>query len=101
MAASVLIGGPGGIAAAGSGEMWSMHYGFAALAIAIASLWIWPFRDNLPAVTATLGVLVTFHCGIFLSLTAAGDQPAGTVIHAVLAASSIFLFTQRHRWCVL
>ena len=38
LAAVSLIGGPEGIAAAGKGGMWSMHYGFAALAIASASL---------------------------------------------------------------
>jgi hypothetical protein len=34
-------------------------------------------------------------------ITAAGDQPAGTVIHAVLAAMSVVLFAQRRRWCIL
>ena len=44
LAAISLIGGPDGITAAGKGNLWSMHYGFAALAIASASLWIWPYR---------------------------------------------------------
>ena len=34
MAAVTLIGGPGGIADAGSGNQWSMHYGFAVISIA-------------------------------------------------------------------
>ena len=99
MAATALIGGPEGLAAAGKGEMWSMHYGFAALAIASATLWLWPYRTNITAVTAILGVLLTFHTGLFLSLAMAGDQMAGMIIHAVLAALSAFLFTQRSKWC--
>lgn len=99
MASSALIGGPEGISAAGQGGMWSMHYGFAALAIGSASLWIWPHRTNMKAVTAVLGVLMTFHSGLFVSLTAAGDQQAGMIIHAVLAVLCIFLFTQRSKWC--
>ncbi len=67
MAATFLIGGPEGVSAAGQGGMWSMHYGFAALAIASASLWIWPYRNEIKAVTALLGVLLTFHTGLFFS----------------------------------
>ncbi len=99
LAAVSLIGGPAGIAAAGAGEMWSMHYGFAALAIGSASLWVWPARNNLAAVTATLGVLATFHTGLFVSLNVAGDQQAGVVIHAVLAVLCIALFSQRRKLC--
>ena len=100
LAASTLIGGPDGIRAAGAGGMWSMHYGFAALAIGSASLWVWPHRTDLRAVTATLGILLTFHIGLLISLIAAGDQQAGSVIHAVLAALSVAAFTQRRKWCV-
>ena len=52
MAAFTLIGGPQGISAAGTGGQWSMHYGFAAIAIASAGLWLWPYRNNKAAVTA-------------------------------------------------
>ena len=99
MAATALIGGPEGISAAGKGEMWSMHYGFAVLAIASASLWIWPYRTDIKAVTAVLGVLMTFHAVLFLSLTLAGDQAAGMIIHAFLATLCMLLLTQRSRWC--
>ncbi len=99
LAAAMLIGGPEGIAAAGKGGMWSMHYGFAALAIASASLWIWPHRSNLRVVTTVLGVLLTFHTGLLISLTLAGDQPAGVLIHAVMSALCLVLFTQRRKWC--
>jgi hypothetical protein len=99
LAAATLIGGPDGIAAAGKGGMWSMHYGFAALAIASASLWVWPYRNNLKAVTAVLGVLCTFHTGLFVSLTLAADQQVGMIIHGVMAVLCIVLFTQRAKWC--
>lgn len=99
LAAATLIGGPGGVAAAGAGNQWSMHYGFAALAIASASLWVWPHRSDPRAVTAVLGVLMIFHSGVFVSLTLAGDQAAGMVIHAVLASLCILLFGTRRRWC--
>lgn len=99
MAAASLIGGPEGISAAGKGGMWSMHYGFAALAIASATIWIWPHRNNLAAVTAVLGILLTFHSGLFVSLALAGDQMAGMIVHATLALLFIFLFAMRSKWC--
>lgn len=76
-----------------------MHYGFAALALASASLWVWPYRTNRAAVTAVLGVLMIFHVGLFTSLTLAGDQQAGMVIHAVLALLAVILFSLRSKWC--
>ncbi|MEM9620500.1 MAG: hypothetical protein AAF993_02555 [Pseudomonadota bacterium] len=95
LAAASLIGGPGGISAAGTGEQWSMHYGFAALAIASLSVWVWPHRRHLPTLTTALGVLLTFHSGVCVSLAMAGDQAAGMVIHAVLAALLVVLFVRR------
>lgn len=99
MAAVSLIGGPEGISAAGLGGQWSMHYGFAALALASASLWVWPYRSNRAAVTAVLGVLMIFHIGILVSLTAAGDQQVGMVLHSVLAVLAVVLFSLRSKWC--
>ncbi|HAR29882.1 MAG TPA: hypothetical protein DCR65_00060 [Gammaproteobacteria bacterium] len=98
-AAFALITGPGGISAAGSGNQWSMHYGFAVLAIASASLWVWPRRADYHVVTAVLGVLVVFHCAVAISLATAGDQKVGLVIHTVFAALSVLLFGLRARWC--
>ena len=99
MAAATLIAGPGGISAAGTGNQWSMHYGFAVLAIASISVWIWPYRNNYKAVTSVLGFLLTFHTGLCASLVVAGDQLAGSVIHAVLALLCLICFTQRIRFC--
>ncbi len=98
-AAFSLISGPEGISAAGMGNQWSMHYGFAVIAIASASLWVWPSRTDHRAVTAVLGVLLVFHSAVFVSLLTAGDQQAGMIIHAVLASLCLLLFTQRSRWC--
>lgn len=98
-AAFALITGPGGISAAGTGNQWSMHYGFAVLAIASASLWVWPRRTDYQVVTAVLGVLVVFHCAVAISLATAGDQKVGLVIHTVFATLSILLFALRARWC--
>lgn len=72
-----------------------MHYGFAALAIASISIWIWPRRHNLEAVTPALLTLIVFHVGLCGSLTLAGDQFVGSVIHAVLALSFAILFVRR------
>lgn len=99
MAAVALIGGPQGISAAGQGAQWSMHYGFAALALASVSLWVWPRRDDLAAVTVALGLLLTFHAGLTVSLAVAGDQTFGMIGHAVLAVISLVLITQRTRVC--
>jgi hypothetical protein len=99
LAAVSLISGPGGISAAGMGNQWSMHYGFAVIAVASASLWIWPWRKDYRAVTVVLGVLLVFHGMLFVSLATAGDQPAGMIIHLVLAALCLLLFSQRLRWC--
>ena len=99
LAAFSLISGPQGISAAGTGGQWSMHYGFAAIAIASAGLWLWPHRSDRTAVTAVLGMLMVFHTGLFISLSIAGDQQAGVVIHAVMAVLCIGLFTQRSKWC--
>ena len=99
MASVSLIAGPGGVSAAGSGNMWSMHYGFAALAIASIGLWVWPHRSNLAAVTTVLGILATFHTGLSVSLALAGDQTGGMIAHIFLSISCLFLFTQRAKIC--
>lgn len=101
LAAASLIGGPTGLGAteAVPGGMWAMHYGFAVIAIASALFWLWPYRDNHAAVTAVLGMLMTFHCVLLTSLLIEGVQQAGIVIHSVLALFAIVLFALRSRWC--
>ena len=99
LAAVSLITGPEGVTAAGLDDQWSMHYGFAALAIASMTLWAWPYRTNLPVVTFALGVLFIFHTGLSISLTLAGDQQAGMIGHSVLSVLCLVLLTQRTKWC--
>lgn len=100
-AAIALISGPQGISALGQieGGMWAMNYGFAAIAIASAIFWVWPYRENLQVVSAILGVLLTFHTSLFIALAMAGDQIPGTVIHAIMTTFCLILFTQRSKWC--
>jgi len=95
LAAAGLIGGPDGISAAGAGQMWSMHYGFAALAIASISIWVWPHRHQLQPITIALGTLLVFHTGLCASLALAGDQAAGMAAHGLLAIMCVILFVQR------
>ena len=99
LASVTLITGPEGLTAAGSGNQWAMHYGFAVIAIASIPLWAWPYRTNLPVVTFALGVLFIFHTGLSISLNLAGDQPAGMIIHSVLSILCLVLVTQRSKWC--
>ena len=97
LAAVALITGPEGLSAAGMGEMWSLHYGFAALAVASFSLWTWPQRRNPAVITPALGFLLTFHTGLVISLAAAGDQQGGMIGHSVLALLALGLFVFRGR----
>jgi len=97
LASLSLINGPEGLSAAGTGGQWSMHYGFAVISIASISIWLWLQRQNLPTVTALLGVLSTFHISVLLSLAIAGDQMGGVVIHAVLSVLSITCLLRRHQ----
>jgi len=91
LAGTALIAGPDGIAAAGRGNLWSMHYGFAALAVASISVWGYVYRALPQVQRAVLGVLLVFHAGIAVSLTLAGDQAVGQIIHIVLATLTLLL----------
>ena len=99
LAAANLIGGPSGVGAsdASAASRWSMHYGFAVIAIASAGAWLWPRRRELSALTPVLGILATFHVAVWTSLLIAGDQPAGVAIHAVLALTFLVLLLSRSR----
>ncbi len=100
-AAAFLIGGPQGISSEvqSANGMWAMNYGFAAIAIASAIFWVWPYRENRQAVSAVLGILLTFHTMLVISLAIPGNQVPGMTAHAVLAVLCMFLYTQRSKWC--
>ena len=104
LAAVSLISADTGLPAALSGDtgatgLWSMHYGFAVIAIASAIAWVWPHRSSRRVVTAVLGILMTFHVALLCSLVLEGTQSAGIVLHSVLALMAIILFAARGRWC--
>ena len=101
LAGAFLIGGPQGIlsdAQSPDGVSWAANYGFGAIAIASAIFWIWPSRDSRKAVGAILGILLTFHAMVFVSFAIQGDQIPPMVIHAVMAAIAIVLFSQRAKY---
>ena len=101
MAAVFLIGGPGGIRADVMPEtgMWAMNYGFAAFAIASAIVWMWPYRTDLGAVSVGLGVLMTFHIALSISLHIPGNQMGPAILHTVMAIMAVVLYSQRRKWC--
>lgn len=101
LAAITLIGGTLGLLSIAQLEsgMWSMNYGFAAIAIASAVFWIWPHRSRREAVGPVLGVLFTFHALVSISFAIQGNQVPPMVVHGVMAALAIFLYSQRTKWC--
>jgi len=102
LAAVILIGDAQGILSVAQVEssIWSMTYGFAAIAIASAIFWVWPHRENRETVGAVLGLLLSFHALIFISFALQGDQMPPAIAHAVMAAFGILLYMQRSKWCM-
>lgn len=101
MAGFVLLRGPDGIDATTmpASGMWAMNYGFAALAIASAIIWLWPNRTNSQAVGSVMGILSTFHVLLAISLAIPGNQTGPMIAHSVMAVLSIIALTQRSKWC--
>ncbi len=100
LAAITLIGGAMGFFSVGGFEagMWAMNYGFAALTMATAIFWVWPFRSTQAAVESVLGILLTFHALISVSFAIQGNQEVPVVIHAVMAVLAIYCYSQRTKW---
>jgi uncharacterized membrane protein HdeD (DUF308 family) len=101
LAAVALIGaGLGNFAFAQfEGGIWSMNYGFAAIAIASALFWVWPYRSRRDVVGAVLGILFTFHALICISFAIQAEQLPATVVHGLMALFGVFLYTRRPAWC--
>jgi len=101
LAAITLIGGTLGLFSIAQLEtgMWSMNYGFAAIAIASAVFWVWPHRSSHAAVGSVLGILLTFHALVSVSFAIQGNQVPPIVVHAVMAVLAIFFYSQRTKWC--
>ena len=102
VAALTLIGAPGTMFAASQVDAitWARTYGFAALAIGSTLFWVWPYRGDIKVTGAVLGLLLTFHTSISVSMSLPGGQTGPVVLHGILAALCAVLFTQRSKWCV-
>ena len=89
----------GGIEDPMSGAAWSRNYGFGALAIGSAAIWIWPHRENYAVVSTVLGILMVFHIGVTISLGVIGGQMATGGLHLVLSILMVTMYALRGRWC--
>lgn len=79
--------------------LWSMNYGFAAIAIASAVFWVWPYRSKSEAVAPVLGILLAFHALVSVSFAIQGQHVPSIVVHAVMAVLGIILYARRSAWC--
>jgi len=79
--------------------MWSMNYGFAAIAMASALFWVWPYRSKRDVVGPVLGILLTFHGLLSISFAIQGTQVPSIIVHAIMALLGIFLYAGRSAWC--
>jgi hypothetical protein len=79
--------------------MWSMNYGFAAIAIASALFWVWPHRSKRDVVGPVLGILLAFHALVSVSFAIEGTQMPSIVVHGIMALLALFLYARRSTWC--
>lgn len=79
--------------------LWSMNYGFAAIAIASALFWVWPHRSKREVVGPVLGILLAFHALVSVSFAIQGAQVPPMVVHGVMALLGLFLYARRSIWC--
>jgi hypothetical protein len=79
--------------------MWSMNYGFAAVAIASTLFWVWPYRSKAEAVGPVLGILLAFHALVSVSFAVQGQQMPSIIVHAIMALLGIILYARRSAWC--
>ncbi len=79
--------------------MWSMNYGFAAVAIASAIFWVWPHRARRDVVGPVLGILLAFHALVCVSFAIDGNEIPAIVVHGIMALVGIFLYVRRSSWC--
>lgn len=79
--------------------LWSMNYGFAAIAIASALFWVWPHKSKREVVGPVLGILLTFHALISVSFALEGTQVPSIVVHGIMALLGLYLYIRRSSWC--
>ena len=88
-----------GAAAHDAAGNWGMNYGFAAWAIASVIFWVWPHRENSAVVGTVLGILITFHLFLTISLGVTGNQMGPTILHGIMFLLSVVAYSQRSKWC--
>ena len=101
LAGIALIGGTLGLFSIEQLEtgMWAMVYGFAALAIATPIFWVWPYRTRREAVGPVLGILLAFHALVAVAFAIQGNEVPLVIVHGLMAALAIYLYSQRTAWC--
>ena len=60
----------------------------------VNDFWVWPYRENRQAVSAVLGILLTFHTMLVISLAIPENQAPGMTAHAVMVVLCMSLYTQ-------
>ncbi len=89
-------------------QQWSVHYGFAALAMATAVFWALRFGASETGLAALLGILTCFHLGLTVSsalifVQAEAVQATGlfpVITHGLLLAGCIFFYLNADK-CVV
>lgn len=101
IAAVTLIGAGLGLFAIAGFEsgMWSMNYGFAAIAVASAIFWVWPHRSKRDVVAPVLGMLLAFHALVAVSFAVQGSHVPSIVVHGIMGLLGILLYARRSAWC--
>jgi len=78
--------------------MFLINLGAVVIAAAFIAVWIWPYRNNLAALSVGLGVIATFHTGAALAglyCMLQGLDGSAAYPHGVLAAGFWFLWFRR------
>ena len=78
--------------------MWTLVYGFAALAMASVIFWVWPHRTRREAVGPVLGILLTFHALVAAAFALQGNEVPLVIVHGLMAAFGIYLYSQKSAW---
>ena len=84
------------------GISWAINYGFAALAMASVTIWVWRVMDDFKVMGPALGTLAVFHTGLAIGTAMSASAGPGfgpTIVHGLLAIGCWFLFFQRSKWC--
>ena len=79
--------------------VWSMNYGFAAIAIASAIFWVWPHKSKREVVGPVLGMLLAFYALVSVSFAVQGEHVPSIVVHGFMGLVGIVLYARRSAWC--